>query len=69
MVGKRAACNHRVLYKITKIVRALWLAERSVCMRVYKQGSVLKMFWFSRANHAIKNLEKFSSGRSTSLLY
>ena len=61
MVGKRAACNHRVLYKITKIVRALWLAERSVCMRVYKQGSVVKMYWLSRANHASKNLKKFSS--------
>ena len=61
MVGKRAACNHLVLYKITKIERALWLAERSVCMRVYKQGSVVRMYWFSRVNHASKNLKKFSS--------
>ena len=27
-------------YKITKIVRALWLAERRVCMRVFKHGCV-----------------------------
>ena len=27
-------------YKITKIVRALWLAERRVCMRVCKHGCV-----------------------------
>ena len=38
-------------YKITKIVRALWLAERSVCMRVWKHGCDVKMFCFSRANH------------------
>ena len=39
-------------YKITKIVRALWLAERSVCMRLCKHGCGVKMFCFSRANHA-----------------
>ena len=50
-------------YKITKIVRALWLAERSVCMRVCKHGCGIKMFCFSRANHASTNLEKFSSSK------
>ena len=42
-------------YKITKIVRALWLAERSVCIRVCKHGCDVKMFYFSRANHASMN--------------
>ena len=50
-------------YKITKIVRALWLAERSVCMRVCKHGCGVKMFFFSRANHASTNLKTFSSSK------
>ena len=50
-------------YKITKIVRALWLAGRSVCMRVCKHGCGVKMFCFSRANHASTNLKKFSSSK------
>ena len=50
-------------YKITKIVRALWLAENSVCMRVCKHGCGVKLFGFSRANHASKNLKKFSSSK------
>ena len=50
-------------YKITKIVRALWLAERSVCMRVCKHGCGVKLFGFSRANHASTNLKKFSSSK------
>ena len=29
------------IYKITKIVRALWLAERRVCMRVCKHTCVM----------------------------
>ena len=45
-------------YKITKIVRALWLAERSVCMRVCKHGCGVKLFGFSRANNASTNLKK-----------
>ena len=49
------------LYKITKIVRALWLAERSVCMRVCKHGCSIKMLCFSRANHESTKLKKFSS--------
>ena len=56
-------------YKITKIVRALWLAERRVCMRVCKHGCDF-MFCFSRANHASTNLKKcFELKTSTSLLY
>ena len=47
-----------IVYKITKIVRALWLAERRVCMRVCKHGCDVKMFYFSRANHASKKFEK-----------
>ena len=39
-------------YKITKIVRALWLAEGRVCMRVCK---LVEMFCFSRAHQASTN--------------
>ena len=46
------------LYKITKIVSALWLAERRVCIRVCKHGCEVKMFCFSGANHASTNLKK-----------
>ena len=49
------------IYKITKIVRALWLAERRVCMRVCKHGSGFKVFCFSRANHASRDLKNFLS--------
>ena len=50
-------------YKITKIVRALWFAERSVCMRVCKHGCGVKLFGFSRANRASTNLKMFSSSK------
>ena len=50
-------------FKITKMVRALWLAERSVCMRVCKHGCGVKLFIFSRANHTSTNLKKFSSSK------
>ena len=50
-------------YKITKIERALWLAEKSVCMRVFKHGCDVKMFCFSRANHASTNLKTFLSSK------
>ena len=50
-----------VFCKITKIVRAFWLAERSVCMRVCKHGCDFKMVCFSRANHASTNLKNFFS--------
>ena len=56
-------------YEITKIVGALWLAERSVCMRVCKHGCGVKLFGFSRANHASTNLKKVRVQNSTSLLY
>ena len=36
-----------LIYKITKIVRMLWLAERSVCMKECKHGCGVKMFCFS----------------------
>ena len=50
-----------IIFKITKIVRALWLGERIVCMRVCKHGCDVKMFCFSRANQASRNLKKFLS--------
>ena len=54
------------IYKITKIVRALWLAERRVCRRVCD----VKIFCFLRANHAGRNLKKNNwAENSTSLLY
>ena len=34
------------IYKITKIVRALWLAERSVCIRVCKHSCEVRCFAF-----------------------
>ena len=37
-------------------------------MRVCKHGCDVKMFCFSRANHASANLKKFSSPKTTSLL-
>ena len=46
-----------------KIVRALWLAKRSVYMRVCTHGCDVKMFCFSRANHASTNLKKFLSSK------
>ena len=51
-------------YKITKIVRELWLAERRVCMRVCKHSCDVKMFCFSRANHASTNLKKVLSWKT-----
>ena len=59
------------LHKITKIVCALWLADRRVCMRVCKHGCGVKMFCFSRANHAITKLiwKRFWVENSTHLLY
>ena len=60
--GRQWAFN-KVFYKITKIVCALWLAKRSVCMRVCKHGCGVKLFGFSRANHASTNLKKFSSSK------
>ena len=53
--------KHITVYKITKIVCVLWLAKRRVCMRVCKHGCDVKMFCFSRANHASTNLKKVLS--------
>ena len=53
----------KTIYKITKIVRPLWLAGRSVCMRACKHGCGVKKFCFSRADHASTNLKKFSSSK------
>ena len=50
-------------YKIANIARALWLAERRVCMRLCKHGCDVKMFCFSRANHVSTNLKKFLSSK------
>ena len=36
------------IYKISKIVRALWLTKRRVCMRVRKHACDVKTFCFSR---------------------
>ena len=57
--------NHfLILYnKITKIVRALWLAESSVCMGVCKHCCGVKMFCFSRTNYTSPNLKKFASSK------
>ena len=54
---------HISFNKITKIVRVLWLADRSVCMRVCKHGCGVKLFSFSRTNHASMNLKTFSSSK------
>ena len=37
---------HSGIYKITKIVHTLWLAERRVCMKVCKHGWDVKIFVF-----------------------
>ena len=58
-----AECITIEFYKITKIARALWLVERSVCMRVCKHGYGVKMFCFSSANHTATNLETFLSSK------
>ena len=59
---KKAFCS--CVYKTTKIVCALWLAKRSVCiMRVCKHGCGVKLFRFSRANRTNTNLKKFSSSK------
>ena len=55
--------NDIAFYKITKIVRALCLAERSVWTRVCKHGCGVKLFGFSRANYASTNLKTFSSSK------
>ena len=54
---KKAFCS--CVYKTTKIVCALWLAKRSVCiMRVCKHGCGVKMFCSSRAKSRKHEFEK-----------
>ena len=50
-------------------MHALIGREDGVCMRVCKHGCGVKLFGFSRANHANKNLKKFSSLKLNKLLY
>ena len=58
----RHCFGHSVfIYKITKILGPLWLAERRVWLRVCKHGCDVKMFCFRRANHVSPNLKKFLS--------
>ena len=64
-IGSNAKfCEFISFYKITEIVRALWLAERRVCMRVCKHGCDVKMFCFPRANiwkrFWVEKLDKFT---------
>ena len=51
------------------MVRALWLAERRVCMRVCKHGCDVKMFCFPRANHASPNLKKVLSWKTLQVYF
>ena len=51
-----------------KIVRALWLAERSFCMRM-KHCCDVKVFCFSLVNHASTNLNKFLSWKLDKFTY
>ena len=60
-LGRNVRSFTIISYKITKIVRTLWLAEGRVCMRVCKHGCDVKMFCFSRAYHANMNLKKVLS--------
>ena len=56
-------------YKITKIVRTLWLAERSVCMRVCKHGCDIRCFAFRTLITQARIWKSFSDQNSTSLLH
>ena len=51
------------IYKITKIVRALWLAERSVCMRVCKHGCGVRCFAFRALITQARIWKIFSSSK------
>ena len=57
------------IYKITKIVQALWLAERSVCMRVCKHGCDVRCFAFRALITQARIWKSFRVQNSTSLLY
>ena len=68
-----AMCYHVspciTIYKITKIVCALWLAERSVCMRVCKHGFDVRCSAFRALISEARIWKSFSDQNSTSLLY
>ena len=51
-----------IIYKISKIVRALWLAERRACMRVCKHGCVTLRY--TSCKHAITRFRNVSFHRS-----
>ena len=55
--------SYTSIYKKNKTVHALWLAKRSVYMRVSKHGCGVKLFCFSCAIHASTNLKEFSSSK------
>ena len=61
--------SYRDIYKITKIVWALWLDKRSVWMRVCKHGRNVKMFCFLHVNHTSTNLKTFLSWKPDKPLY
>ena len=51
------------IYKTTKIVRALLLGERRVCVRECKHRCGVKKFNFSRGYHGSTNLKTFWSSK------
>ena len=61
--------SNNLFYKITKIVRTLWLAERSVWMRVCKHGFDVRCFAFRALIRQARVWKRFSDQNSTSLLY
>ena len=65
----KSICAPNLEAIITKIVGALWLVERRVCMRVCKHGCDVKMFCFSRANHASTNLKKVLSWKTRQVYF
>ena len=68
IINKCKICTIDV-YKITKIVRVLWLAKRRVCMRVCKHGCDVKMFCFSHAYHTSTNLKKVLSWKTRQIYF
>ena len=67
--GKTVNSTTIKTYGITKIVRALWLAERNVCMRVRKHGCDVRCFAFRALITQSRIWKSFSDQNSTSLLY
>ena len=68
--GKTVNSTTIKTYEITKIVRALWLAERNVCMRVRKHGCDVRCFAFRALIITQARIwKRFSDQNLTSLLY